>query len=88
MRVPPSSLLDWTVRDFDLMREFHSVFPYGDVRGDIQSAVVAKTIANVYRHEKADPFSIIDFMPFVKEPELTPEQALEQKIVEFMKSRH
>ena len=38
--------------------------PMGPVRGDIQAAIVASTIANCHRSKGSRPFGVRDFLPF------------------------
>ncbi len=43
--------------------------PFGDLRGDYRSGVVAATLANVHRTKDARAFRPEDFMPFLEQPE-------------------
>lgn len=47
---------------------FYGVEPFGEVRGDIQAAVIASTVANVNRDPKrrSKPFGLDLFMPLAK----------------------
>ena len=47
---------------------YAQIEPFGQDRGDIGSAIVAATIANVNRSEKQQPFSPQDFMPNFEPP--------------------
>lgn len=66
-----------TAREYDNWRRYAALFPIGDHRSDLQTGIIASTIANVNRAKGADPFTPDDFMPeFGKEPE--PEMTEEQ----------
>ena len=41
---------------------YHSIEPIGGVRGDLQSGIIASTIANVNRGKNSKPYSPADFM--------------------------
>jgi hypothetical protein len=47
---------------------FYQVEPFGEVRSDVRSAVVASTIANVHRDPKRrrKPWGLLEFMPLGK----------------------
>lgn len=47
---------------------FDVLEPVGEPRADYRAAVIAATIANVNRGEKADPFQPQDFMPLAEGP--------------------
>jgi hypothetical protein len=49
--------------------------PWGDYRADLNSGVVAATIANVSRSKDTPAFSPADFMPFQSREELPQEGA-------------
>ena len=44
---------------------FYQLEPFGDMRGDYRSGVVASTFANAHRAEGVKPFTPEDFMPFM-----------------------
>lgn len=44
---------------------FYQLDPFGDMRGDYRSGVVASTFANAHRADGVKPFTPEDFMPFV-----------------------
>ena len=37
--------------------------PFGNIRGDIQAAIIAQTVANVHRGRGQRSYKIQDFMP-------------------------
>lgn len=47
----------------DLWRRYFEAEPFGPDRGDIGAAVVASTVANVWRGKGQRPYSIGDFLP-------------------------
>ena len=51
--------------------------PWGPVRSDLAAGLIASTLANVNRGRDTQPFSALDFAPFVKphEPETEPTSA-------------
>jgi hypothetical protein len=67
--ISSAELTDWSA--------YLDIEPAGDERGDYQAAVIASTIANVFRNEdkKNDPYTMGDFMlSFApKEPEVKPD---------------
>ena len=55
-RIDSKELTEWAA--------FYSIDPFGNVRSDIQSGIVASTIANCNRTKNSKTFKPIDFMPF------------------------
>jgi hypothetical protein len=55
---------------------FYSIEPFGEKRGDIQSAIIAQTMANIHRASDAKPYTVKDFIPeFIeRKPERQPLQ--------------
>ena len=52
-------------RDFaGLLAEYRKE-PFGESRADVQSAVIAKTIADVHRTKHSPQYKLQDFMPYV-----------------------
>jgi hypothetical protein len=45
---------------------FYQLEPFGDMRADIRSGVIACTFANAHRTQHTPPFTPEDFMPFAK----------------------
>lgn len=70
-------------REFAEWMAYYRLEPFGELRHDLQSAIIASVIANVNRNPKkhAKPFKVDEFMPDFGTPEeeepMTPEQALE-----------
>lgn len=50
-------------RELSEWATFFSLEPFGDMRGDIQAAIVAATIANVNRKQGSKPLNPTVFMP-------------------------
>ena len=48
---------------------FYQLEPFGDMRADLRSGVIASTFANANRTKHARPFTPEDFMPFIDRPE-------------------
>lgn len=58
---------------------YSQVEPFGEHRGDVRSAIVAQTIANVNRGKGRKPYTLDDFIPkygVQATPEKTPDQLL------------
>lgn len=64
-------------REFGEWMALYRVEPWGDLRGDVQAAVVASTMANAYRDRKKrrKPFAVKEFLPFEGAWEKVAEQA-------------
>jgi hypothetical protein len=52
---------------------FAQTEPFGDMRGDMQAAIVASTVANVQRQRKK-AYKVTDFMPVFERKEQSPEE--------------
>jgi len=48
---------------------YNRIEPFGEERADIRSAIIACTLANVYRGKDKPPFKIDDFIPTFKKQE-------------------
>ena len=55
-RIDSKELTEWAA--------FYSIEPFGGFRSDIQSGVIASTIANCNRSSNSKTFKATDFMPF------------------------
>lgn len=55
-RIDSKELSEWAA--------FYSIEPFGGFRSDMQSGIVASTIANCNRQKNSRSFSPLDFMPF------------------------
>ena len=44
--------------------------PFGEQRADLRSAIVACTIANIWRGKNQPAMKPIDFMPFAEKPQV------------------
>jgi hypothetical protein len=58
---------------------YYQVEPFGEHRGDIRSAIVAQTVANVNRPKGRKPWTLDDFLPKYGQratPEKSPEELL------------
>jgi len=59
-RVDSRELAEWVA--------YNSLDPIGNFRSDLQSGIIASTIANVNRGKNTSPFSPHDFMPVLDKP--------------------
>jgi len=59
-RVDSRELAEWVA--------YNSIDPIGNFRSDLQSGIIASTIANVNRGKHTSPFSPQDFMPVLDKP--------------------
>lgn len=55
-RIGSDELTEWMA--------FYQLEPFGDMRADLRSGVIASTIANANRAKHAQAFTPEDFMPF------------------------
>lgn len=62
---------------------YYDIDPFGSARSDLNSAVIAQTIANVNRGQNQLPYSVQDFMPQFEVKELTPEQEYQKMGIAF-----
>ena len=60
-RIGSDELTEWMA--------FYQIEPFGDMRADLRSGVIASTFANANRVKHARAFSPEDFMPFVERTE-------------------
>ena len=60
-RIESDELTEWMA--------FYQLEPFGDMRADLRSGVVAATFANANRSKNAKAFTPEDFMPYVDRPE-------------------
>lgn len=69
-RVSSLELSEW--------RAYSQVEPFGEERADMRAALVAQTMANLWRGKNTNPFTLEDFMlKFEPEPEpMTPDQMM------------
>ena len=74
--------------EFNAWGLYYRVFPFGDTRGDLQSGVVASTIANVNRSRGTRPYNPTDFMPQFGQPSSTNDDVIEKRINKFMRRYH
>ncbi len=57
-RIGSDELTEWMA--------FYQLEPFGDMRADLRSGVIASTFANAHRAQHTPPFTPEDFMPFVE----------------------
>jgi hypothetical protein len=57
-RVGSDELTEWMA--------FYQLEPFGEVRADLRSGVVAATFANAHRSKDSRAFTPEDFMPFIE----------------------
>lgn len=74
--------------EFNSWRAYYGVFPFGDLRGDLQAGVVASIVANVNRGKGSKAYGPADFMPEFNAPRATPDSIIEQRISKFMGRYH
>ena len=48
---------------------FYQLEPFGDLRADLRSGVIASTFANANRSKNAQVFTPEDFMPYLDRPQ-------------------
>ena len=68
-----------SIREFRLWQAYAMIEPFGNIRGDIQAAIIAQTVANVHRGRGQRSYKIQDFMPKFdrgKADSQTPDQML------------
>lgn len=64
---------------FETLREWHAYYelePFGEFRGDIRSAIVARTIAAIHSRRGQEP-KLKDFLPF-RDPDTREKQSWEE----------
>jgi hypothetical protein len=75
-------LLDrMTSRELAEWQAFDAIEPIGHKRGDVQSAIIAATVANASRDPKRQPYKVEDFIPF-RERKITGWRAIKAKLME------
>jgi hypothetical protein len=62
-----------TSRQFYEWQEFYQHDPFGDARGDLRMGILASVFNNRLRGKNETPAKPVDFMPYFKEREQTPE---------------
>ena len=61
--------------EFRLWQAYAMIEPFGAVRGDIRSAIIAQTVANVHRGRGQRSYKIQDFMPKFDRAEPVPQSS-------------
>lgn len=75
--------------EFNAWATFYRLFPFGDVRGDLQAGVVASVVANVNRGRGTSAFNPADFMPqFGADKPVTQDDIIARRIDTFMRVYH
>ena len=82
-----SDIINMPLSHFNAWRSYYKVFPFGDIRGDIQSALVSATVANVNRSRGVKAYSPADFIPEFGRQEPTQEEIIQKRIESFMGGR-
>lgn len=49
--------------EFKEWQLYHQLEPWDETRGDLRAAIVARTIANIWRGKDVEPYQLTDFMP-------------------------
>lgn len=62
---------------------YYDIDPFGSERSDLNSAIIAQTIANTNRGQNQAPYDVKDFMPSFEEKQLTPDQEFQQMGIAF-----
>ncbi len=52
-----------SAREFREWQEFYKLEPFGEERADLRAAIVAATMANIWRDKSAEPVEVSAFMP-------------------------
>lgn len=71
---PDRMLSQMTARQFGEWMEYYGVDPFGEQRADLRSAIVAATMNNRWRNKNEEPLQPLDFMPFHRPPQQTPDE--------------
>jgi len=75
-----------TARELRDWERFNAVEPIGEVRGDIQAAIIAQAAVSPYRKKGKPPPKLKDFMPFHQEDE-TPRERILRNFRSYANSR-
>lgn len=59
---------------------YYEVEPFGEERADLRSAIIASTMANMWRGKKSRRFKIQQFMPNFEKPKPLDGELLLQKL--------
>lgn len=79
-----SDILKLPLAELNAWKAYYNVFPFGDVRGDIQSGIVASTLANVNRARGTKAYGPDDFIPKYGKVKETSEEVIKKRIDKFM----
>jgi hypothetical protein len=71
---PDALLRSLTAKEFLEWQAFYSDDPFGDQRADLRAGIVCSTMNNRWRGKNETPAQPIDFMPFRRQQEQTPEE--------------
>lgn len=71
---PNHLLRGLTSRQFAEWIEYYGLEPFGEERADLRSAIVACTMANGWRGKGQSPSRPLDFMPYARKREQTPDE--------------
>ena len=71
---PEHLLQSLTARQFAEWQQFYMMDPFGDQRADLRAGIIASALSNRWRGKHEQPLKPVDFMPYHKEPEQTPEE--------------
>lgn len=71
---PDVMLSQMTARQFGEWAAFCAIEPIGDERADLRMGVLAATMNNRWRNKHEQPTQPVDYMPFHRPPEQTPEE--------------
>ena len=74
-------------RELSEWAAYHSIEPIGGIRGDLQTGIVASTIANVNRGKNSPAFSPSDFMPLSQEKKEQTEEDMKAQFKAFIPTK-
>jgi len=78
--------MDMPYTQFQAWRAYYRISPFGTFRTDLNSGIVASTMANIHRAKGKPPFKPADFMPYLEKQNATQTTSddIERRITEFM----
>ena len=73
-RHPDVMLRELTALQYAEWVMYYQVDPFGEQRADLRAGIIASTMSNRWRVKHEQSVQPIDFMPFAKSQEQTPEE--------------
>ena len=71
---PDALLGEISSRQFAEWMSWYANEPFGEQRADLRAAIVAAVMSNRWRGKSERPLKPLDFMPFLKKRQQTPEE--------------